>query len=101
MPALLARGLAVALLVAGALSYHAGAAAEATDVAGARDVAAPQAQGQPPRPDAHDDSRVGVQLVVAGIAAGVVVGVGLAGYALRRKLGRTAYAPPEQGDAHH
>ena len=45
--------------------------------------------------DQHDDSRVGVQLVVAGIAAGLVVGAGTAAYVLRRKLGLTAYAPDQ------
>ncbi len=51
--------------------------------------------------DQHDGSRVGVQLVVAGIAAGFVVGAGSAAYLLRRKLGRTAYAPDQAADAHH
>ena len=57
----------------------------------------------PPRPvNEHDDSRVGVQLAVAGIAAGLVVGVGTGAYLLRRKLGLTAYTPPEApGGGHH
>ena len=41
--------------------------------------------------DDNDDSRVNVQLVVAGIAAGVVVGIGTLAFAIRWKLGRTAY----------
>ncbi len=43
--------------------------------------------------DSDEGSRVGVQLVVFGIAAVAVVGVGGAAYLLRRKLGRTAYDP--------
>jgi hypothetical protein len=59
--------------------------------------------GTPPQPvNQHDDSRVGVQLVVAGIAAGLVLGVGTGAYLLRRKLGLTAYAPPNAaGGGHH
>ena len=52
--------------------------------------------------DDHEDSRVGVQLVVAGIAAALVVGVGTGAYLLRRKLGLTAYAPDSAaGGGHH
>ncbi|MEX2245772.1 MAG: hypothetical protein WEC75_03715 [Dehalococcoidia bacterium] len=43
----------------------------------------------------QDGTRVEVQLVVLGIAAFTVVGVGGAGYLLRRKLGRIP-PPPEQ-----
>jgi hypothetical protein len=49
----------------------------------------------------HDGSRVGVQLVVAGLAAGLVVGVGTAAYVLRRKLGLTAYSPDQSPDGGH
>lgn len=56
---------------------------------------------QEPSVDDNDDTRVEVQLVVAGIAAATVVGIGTAAYLLRKKLGLVA-PPPEQGaDAHH
>lgn len=56
----------------------------------------------PPRPvDDHADSRVGVQLVVVGIAAGLVAGVGTAAHLLRRKLGLTAYTPDQNAGGHH
>ena len=59
-----------------------------------------QADAQPV--DDHDDSRVGVQLVVSGITAALVVGVGTGAYLLRRKLGLTAYAPDSAaGGGHH
>ena len=52
--------------------------------------------------DDHDESRVGVQIVVAGIAAGLVVCVGTGAYLLRRKLGLTAYSPESAaGGGHH
>ena len=56
-----------------------------------------------PQPiDDHDDSRVGVQLAVAGVAAALVVGVGTGAFLLRRKLGLTAYSPDNAaGGGHH
>ncbi len=60
-------------------------------------VVSPQ---EAPPVDDNDDSRVTVQLIVAGIAAGVVVVVGSGAYLLRRKLGLVA-PPPEPGAGQH
>jgi hypothetical protein len=51
--------------------------------------------------DQHDDSRVGVQLTVLGLAAVVVVVVGTGAYFLRKKLGLTAQPPQQTGGGHH
>ena len=51
--------------------------------------------------DDNDDTRVEVQLVVAGIAAFVVVGVGLAAYLARRRLGLVAPPPDQSAGGHH
>ncbi|MDP9235834.1 MAG: hypothetical protein M3P30_00295 [Chloroflexota bacterium] len=67
-------------------------------------AASPQSSAAPPSleqaPDVgdNDDSRVAVQLIVAGIAVGVVVVFGSAAYLLRKKLGLVA-PPPDQGAA--
>ena len=50
--------------------------------------------------DDHDESRVAVQLIVAGVAAGVVVVAGSGAYLLRKKLGLVA-PPPAQGSGGH
>lgn len=50
--------------------------------------------------DDNDDTRVEVQLVVLGIAAFTVVGVGSAAYLLRKKLGLVK-GPPDQSAAGH
>jgi hypothetical protein len=50
--------------------------------------------------DDNDDTRVEVQLVVLGIAAGTVFVLGSGAYLLRKKLGLVA-PPPEQGGAGH
>jgi hypothetical protein len=51
--------------------------------------------------DDNDDTRVEVQLVMLGIAAFVVVGVGTAGYVLRKKLGLVAGPPEQPTGGHH
>ena len=43
----------------------------------------------------HSGSRVGVQLVVLGIVAGVVLIIGSAAYMIRKRLGLTAPPPGE------
>ena len=65
-------------------------------------VTGPAIVAQQQIPD-HDDSRVRVQLVVAAITAGVVVGVGSLAFLLRWKLGRTTYdkAAAEAALGHH
>lgn len=79
-------------------------------VASTRSASASQAPPHQPLPavvarqvDDNDDSRVDVQLVVAGVAAAVVVGLGSVAYAIRWKLGRTAYDrdAAEKAMGHH
>ena len=56
---------------------------------------------QRPAVDDHDESRVTIQLIVAGIAAGVVVVVGSGAYLLRKKLGLVAPPPAPGASGHH
>jgi hypothetical protein len=86
---------AVSLLAAAAMPVVAGAALSFPPPSTSGAVL----QQRPPVDDS-DDTRVGVQLTVAGIAIGVVVVMGSAAYLLRKKLGLVA-PPPDQGAAGH
>jgi len=88
-------GLAVLMLAATPVRA-AYAAADAGEPATAAASAAPQQQV-----DDNDDTRVEVQLVVLGIAAFVVVGVGAAGYVLRKRLGLVPPPPGPDAGGHH
>lgn len=88
----------ISLVVLGALATQ---PARAAGVPAHDPGAVVASQSAPRQVDGHDGSRVGVQLVVAGIAAGLVVGVGTGAFLLRRKLGLTAYAPDEAAGGHH
>lgn len=96
------RILSVTILVSLMLiAVAAGRPGEAAGVPSTGARAAVLMQAAPRPVDDHDGSRVGVQLVVAGIAIGLVVGVGTGAYLLRRKLGLTAYAPDQNAGGHH
>lgn len=73
----------------------AGIASAAGDIERAAVTVSPQQETS----GSDDDSRVEVQLVVLGVAAFVVVGVGAAGYVLRKRLG--LIPPPPGPDAGH
>ncbi|HZP56452.1 MAG TPA: hypothetical protein VFC53_02720 [Dehalococcoidia bacterium] len=60
-------------------------------------VASAQQQGVP----WHEGTRVEVQLAVFGLAAFVVVVVGLGAYVLRKKLGLVAPPPEQPTGGHH
>ena len=93
--------LLLVLIFAAAIPAVRRAQAAGEPTASGRSVRAGEATGPSPV-DNHDGSRVGVQLAVAGVAVGLVVGVGTAGYFLRRKLGLTAYSPDHPpGGEHH
>ena len=60
-----------------------------------------RAQSQQGSPSDNDDSRVPVQLVVFGIAAFLVVGVGTVAFVARRKLGLDTPPPSQDASSHH
>lgn len=51
--------------------------------------------------DSNDDTRVEVQLVVLGAVALLVVGVGISGYLLKKRLGLVAPPPDQSNSSHH
>jgi len=70
------------------------------DAAGVTEGAAVTASSQQ-QVDDNDDTRVEVQLVVLGIAAFVVLGIGAAGYVLRKRLGLVPPPPGPDAGGHH
>lgn len=70
--------------------------ADAAPVAPSVDAPAVTAQAV----DDNDDTRVEVQLIVLGVVAFVVVGVGSGAYLLRKRLGLVK-GPPDQSAAGH
>jgi len=62
----------------------------------------PLQEEQPAQTESNkDDDLVEVQLVVLGIALFVVVGVGSAGYLLRKRLGLVPPPPDQSATGHH
>ena len=88
------------LLTAGATAVVAAPAHAASGLASAGSLRVGRTAVTAPVDD-HNGSRIGVQLVVAGAAAGLVVGIGTAAYFLRRKLGLTAYSPDHSAEEGH
>jgi hypothetical protein len=81
------------LLIGGAGAAHASAATIAPLSHSLLQTASPTAaQGAVP---SHSGSRVGVQLVVLGCVAGLVVIIGSCAYFIRKRLGLTAPPPGE------
>jgi hypothetical protein len=91
--------IAVALLVAGAGAAHASAAIAPLAPHLLQQAASPTAtQAAVP---SHEGSRVGVQLVVLGSVAVLVVIIGSCAYFIRKRLGLTAPPPGEPPAAGH
>jgi hypothetical protein len=94
----------IALIILAAIMVVASTATRPAEASGVPPAAATAtaSMATPPGPvEDHAGSRVAVQLVVAGIAAGLVVGVGTGAYLLRRKLGLTAYTPDQNAGGRH
>jgi hypothetical protein len=88
--------LVLVLLVAVAAAMPARSLAQAAPRAGGSPTAEATQQGAP-----DDDDTVAVQLVVLGVAVFTVVGIGLSGYLLRRRLGLVPPPPGPDAGAHH
>jgi hypothetical protein len=86
-----------AAVLALALSQVRAADADAAGVTGEAAVTVSSQQ----QVDDNDDTRVEVQLVVLGIAAFVVLGIGAAGYVLRKRLGLVPPPPGPDAGGHH
>jgi hypothetical protein len=88
------------LVLAAAVLALAVAQVRAADAAGVTEAAAVTVSSQQ-QVDDNDDTRVEVQLVVLGIAAFVVLGIGAAGYVLRKRLGLVPPPPGPDAGGHH
>ena len=98
------RNLAMLTLVTAALLMAVSTRAAVAADAPAQRTPAPLSRQTKPIIDDHDESRVVVQLIVLGLAIGVVVVAGTAAYLVRRRLGLTAYdadAARAAQDGHH
>jgi hypothetical protein len=88
------------LVLAAAVLALAVAQVRAADAARVTEAAAVTVSSQQ-QVDDNDDTRVEVQLVVLGIAAFVVLGIGAAGYVLRKRLGLVPPPPGPDAGGHH
>lgn len=98
------RNLAMLALVTAALLMAISPRAAVAADSPARHSPATLSRQAKPVIDDHDESRVVVQLIVLGLAIGVVVVAGTAAYFVRRRLGLTAYdadAARAAQDGHH
>lgn len=92
------RRVAIAMVAVGAFMSAAAMPVAAAGIAPQPEAAPVLAQQQV---DQHDDTRVEVQVVVLATAAFTVVGLGGAGYLLRRRLGLVAPPPEQPAGGHH
>ena len=98
------RNLAMLALVTAALLVAVSTRAAAAADAPPQHTPATLSRQAKPVIDDHDESRVTIQLIVLGLAIGVVVVAGTAAYLVRRRLGLTAYdadAARAAQDGHH
>lgn len=95
------RLLALALALALTVVLVTGVSSRATQAAESmHGRSAAIAMQQKPPVENNDDTRVPVQLLVLGLAAGIVVGLGSAAYVLRKRLGLVPPPPAQTGDHH-